>query len=202
MSFQPVSQGFLAEVRCSYDGQNMENTLGFRGPSVFSDATLQVLADAIEQWFVLEVLPLCSNSLTYREVYVRDLQAALFLDTSADSATGTNGGIVSDALPPSSTKTMVFASGTSGRSSRGGNRLMGIPKTGVLLGQVTPAHATNLLAAYNQMGEYLDGTGFSHAIISRVTNKAPREAGITILVTQYRFANLFIGTARSRIPKA
>lgn len=199
MAFQPVPGVYQAEVRYTWDGIEVENVLAFRHTGPATQEGVDSLAVQLELWATTEYLPLVSNTVTFREVYVKDLEANPFLTGLSNSEAGTTGSQTSPSLPNQTTKSILFRSNVSGRSARGANRIIGLVEAQVTGRSVASGVLDLFLTAYTRIPLYVGPIGCTQTIVSRYANKVKRAVGTTFDVFSYGFPHSRVGTTRSRM---
>lgn len=200
MAFQPVPNCYGVEIRCTWDGQEVENTLAFSRTGSASQAQAEALGQAILGWFVDSYLPLVASTLVLREVYVRDLEAQNFIQHTEFPIGVENGGSLSPSLPNNNTLCIAFRSAVGGRSARGRNFILGLTENQVTASTVVSTFLTDMVNAYNDIPDYVTPLNLTHVVASRYANNVKRTEGMTFVITSYGFTNAVVDSQRRRLP--
>lgn len=200
MAFIAVPNAAMVEIRQTYFGQQIENTLYFEFPSAPNPTDLQGLADDIDTWFTSQVLSVgLVSTLVYNETYVTDLATATSpTAVSTVNAGDTGSDNVSAGMPGNVTICMSIRTSSRGRSSRGRNYISGIAEGAVTGNQFSSTLAASLTAAYEQLIT-TPPTGWSWVVVSRYSNGAPRATGLKIPVTSVGVVDLNVDSQRRRL---
>lgn len=184
MAFIPVPNAVKVVITFSLAGQLVNLTLGLEKASAVSVSDLETAATGTQDWAVNELLPWLSSQLTLTGMEAYDLSSASAPVVAYSLATPHAGSAASPSLPNNAAAVISFRTDQRGRSARGRMYVPGIP-------QNVQASATTLgtafVAALTQAGadinSYLTSVPFTHVVISRYTNNAPRAVGTTEAVT-------------------
>lgn len=202
MAFIPVPLTAQCNIRGTYIGEQVENTLYVRSNTAWSAVTLQILADQLLAWYDTSVLPLLSASYTLREVYAVDL-ASVTGPTATSTPIGVRvGGTSGDGMPGSVALCVSFRTGARGRSFRGRNYVPGVVEANVSNNVISATWSESVVLAYQQLlipDEYLP-VSQEWVVVSRYANNQPRAQGIATPVTQVLVVDNFVDSQRRRLP--
>lgn len=200
MPFISVPQTIQANLRLTYDGQEVENVLHFRTPAAVTPADLAAVAEGVEDWWVTELAPQVPNSVVYREVYAVDLTTATGGVFTASGANGTTGARTVDALPNNCTIVCTLRTAFRGRSFRGRIYHIGIARDTVTDNTMGASDLAALSASYAELMNSASFGGCVLAVASRYAANAPRVIGISTEVIDTLFADATIDSQRRRLP--
>lgn len=199
MAFQAVPNTAEVDIRGTYFGQQVENTLYFTKDTPFIMADLNDLAALVRSWYFEEVLPMQSSGYTFREVFAKGLDSVDSPSATDIAESGTAGGNSSPGMPGNVSIAISFRTGLAGRSFRGRNYFIGLAEEEVTGNTVSSSQGTALQAAYNALLTVLSDTDFVWAVVSRVTAGAPRATGIATAVVTAVVTDLLIDSQRRRL---
>jgi hypothetical protein len=178
MPFVPAPNIIQAEMRCTRDGQKIENRVMIDNLAVVDAGSLLEVATLVWDWWELTYAPLLPTTVTLNEVVTTDMSA---IDgpqfTYAPDAT-TTGGIDGASLPNEVSLCVSLRSGNRGRSARGRFFFVGIPNTAMAnTNNVSPTFAGNAASALQTLVNSIDTSGRLLVIVSYVSEGVPRVGG-------------------------
>lgn len=200
MPFIPVQQCVQAQLRLTFQSQEVENVLHFRTAAAPTGADLAAIAEGVEDWWVTNIAPLVPTSVVYREVYATDQTSATGATFTASGASGTTGGLTLTEEPNNVTLAISLRTAFRGRSFRGRIYHIGFGQLQVVDNEVTPSHVAALNAAYSELLQTTNFGGNALAVASRYSNNAPRVLGICTEVTDVVIADTVVDSQRRRLP--
>lgn len=200
MAFQPAPNTYGVEIRYTWDTQEVENTLCFRRTTGASEEQAQALAIAVRAWVRTAYLPLVSNTVYLREVYVRDLGTSEFIEYTASGVISDVGANTSPSLPNHNTLAVSFRTNLGGRSARGRNYIIGLCENQVSANLVNAGIATQFQTAYEDILADVNTTELKWAILSRYINNVKRDNAVARDVTAVVLTNLVVDSQRRRLP--
>lgn len=200
MPFIQFTDTALIELIFSQHNETVENTVYFRGSSSFDAGDLQDLAEAAETWWVNEMAPQVSNTVTLVTVRARAMhtQFGAVIDYTPDPQP--IGELTSPALPNNVTLAIKFGSGLAGRRTRGRNFFVGLTEAQVAGNEVISAEAGAIVTAYQNLNTSIQGTlpSVVHVVASRAGLEAPSFTGFTYPVIAYS-TDGFVDSQRRRL---
>ena len=200
--FVPNNAVVEVELRCLWEGQRVENTLYFECQESFAPFDQQELADALATWYEENITPLQCNTISLNEIVVTSLAsetAPSVVSTTGLPLIGTNGG---DSMPNGTSFVIKFNSAGRGRSSRGRNYVMAIPRGDVTGNLIVVGLANSYVDAYNALKPVVAGLDpiWDWVVYSRRFENAWRESGVTSLVSTASYTDLVVDAQRRRLP--
>lgn len=202
MPFIPVTNVAQFNVRGTYLGEQVENTLYVRSTSAWTPLTLQDAATSVSTWWAGSVLPLLSNNYVYRETYAVDL-TTVASPTATETPVGTQvGGTSGDPLPGNVSLCVSFRTASRGRSFRGRNYVCGLVEPNVSGNTISPTWSESVVLAYQLLAvpDEIFPPAFTWGVVSRFTNNQPRSSGVFTPITQVLVVDNFVDSQRRRLP--
>lgn len=201
MPFIPVPGAALVEIRASLDSQEIENTLGFyRADEEVVPANLLDLADSVEALWAANALPLLPNTYVMRSVVATSLESQFSYQVTSTNHAGDAGTSSFVAEPNNVSLTVQFKTALRGRSYRGRNYWPALTDGVVVNNEVTAAHVDAIVAVYTAFLGVV-AAGWTWVVISRFTNNAPRNEGVTVPVQTALVVDNIVDSQRRRLPK-
>lgn len=200
MPFVPVPNGIQANLRLSYDGQEVENVIGFRAPGDPTPADLAAVAEGVEDWWMANIRSIVPATVVFREVYAVDLSTQ---DGGVFTASGSNGSAGTNAfaaMPNNVTLAVTLRTAQRGRSYRGRIYHIGLTEPQVTDNEVVPTIITLLSTAYAALLNAANFGGCELAVISRQLNNVPRLIGVATPVIDTVIADPVVDSQRRRLP--
>lgn len=199
MAFQPAPGIWEADVNMLVDGQICQNTLYFnRNTAPASVPGALALATAIELWWADNYAPLVSSVVRLRDVEVKDLEAqggpAALVPSTAD------GDGASPMMPNNVTWVVKFTTGSTGRSQRGRNYVVGLMEGSVVNNQINELLADQFVAAYQVLLGIATDLNLDWCILSRRAGNAERDVGLGFKILAVTYTDLTIDSQRRRLP--
>jgi len=200
MAFVPGPRVIQAEMRYTYQGQQVENVLYFQKDSAVTVADMQGLGGALAASYQNEVQANMPTSLSLREIYLTDLTtqtSPTFTYTAILPLVGTDG---QPAMPNNVTLCISFRSAGRGRSSRGRNYLLGITENEVDNNFVNTSCSVPWESFFLDLLGYSTPGPFTWVVFSRVLNGADRAVGLAQPVQSFTIVDTVVDTQRRRLP--
>lgn len=199
----PNQQLARAEMRYTWDNQEVENTLWFHNAIPWTITGLDMLTEALEEWRAAELRLQQSTAVVCREIYAR-----VWVDDPAPAATrlvlvNPSGAVVSASLPNSVTIAVKFSTPFTGRSTRGRNFFIGLTETDVTANVVASVKLADIQQVYANLQSYVDtyfGGDVQHSVASLYSAGLPRAAAVSYPVTAYSVTNAVVDSQRRRLP--
>jgi len=199
MAFIPVPDTALVEIRGTYFGQEIENTLYFEKVGGYISADLADLAALVRAWFFDEMLPILTEDYIFREVVATDISTESGAIVFNTAETGETGAIASPGMPGNVCLAVSFRTGQAGRSYRGRNFISGLTEAAVDGNTLNETYRTAFGAAYSALLTVLEDTDFVWGVVSRFTAGAPRVVGVITQIISVLVVDAFIDSQRRRL---
>jgi len=208
MPFVPVANTVEVELRFLLDGQHIENTLYFEIGIAPDPSNMTTLLNNVESWWIDNVAPLCSASLSLVELVATDLTTATGPQVTVAPVGGDPGGLGQPALPNNVTLSVSFRTANRGRSFRGRNYFPVLSEGQVTDNTVTAGVVTAIQDAYAAILTDVNGglPPVTWVVVSRFSgidsngDPIPRVAGISTPVTTVVIVDPIIDSQRRRLP--
>lgn len=199
MAFVPIPNTALVELRMTQGEQLIENTFHVEKEGILTVPDLQDIGLAFVDWWDGH-RNLVINTVTLREVAVRDLTTASSIGIVYSTGLPLAGLLSGSAMPNSTTIAVKWGTGLTGRSFRGRTYHIGLAESQVNNNSIDSATVTGLLASYNTLLSTITGTGYTMVVASRVSNNVPRTTGVTTPILNASFADITVDSQRRRLP--
>lgn len=201
MAFVPATNVLQVEMRGTYFGQEIENTLYFECSSAIAEADVEALFDFLEDDFIPAYLLDLSVSLAIDELYGTDLTSAsspTYSRTFSPALTGGESGAAG--MPGNVNAAISFRTANRGRSARGRNYVPGATENNVSGNVLNLTLINDLVAAY----ELLLGGGdipvaWVWSVLSRFLNGAPRSSGLAQPILDVLSTDPTVDSQRGRL---
>lgn len=202
MAFQAVANCAEAYIEGLVNATTVGITPKFRHiAGAYTQADIDDLADALDDWFSTEVLPHSPSEASYVNTHVRGLASSLDLeaDNNDGAGVGASGG---ENMPVNVSFVIKFATGLTGRSGRGRVYHWGMAATWLATNENTMdvSVADALVAAWDALDGYISPVGWEHVLVSRYASGAPRVTPLVMAITDYLYTDLQVDTRRKRLP--
>jgi len=204
MAFIPVENTAKVALLFQQYGQKLVQTLWFNKASDWTSEDLNDLATAVNSWVVDELLPLMVNNVSFIGSTAVDMSAAGSEGVELLEGTPVAGSGGSQGLPSNVTAAIKFLTGLTGRSNRGRNFIVGIPREATTGDNINGASAAEFVSAYEALASYLTGLTADHVVASLYSgvdgdgHPIPRSAGVVHAVTSYAM-DLALDSMRRRL---
>ncbi len=201
MPFVPAPNGAEVELRCTQEGQLIENVLHFKKTSAYSDADLLSLATDIKAWWNTNIKPIVVATLSLREIIARSLENSASPSISYTTGLPIAGTGAGTAPPMNVTAAVKLLTAFSGRGFRGRLYHLGM-RAGQLTGStINTSDITAILAAYNALRTYSFSDGLTvWAVLSKFLEGAPRSEGLLTPILNIGL-NAISDSQRRRLPE-
>jgi len=201
MPFIPAPNIVQVEVRCTLDGQNIENRFHV---NVFHEPTVTDLTNVANICFTVLIndwIPVLPLALTLREIHCKSLHDQNAVEASFPFPVPSNGSLVSPVLPSNVTICISVRSNAAGRSARGRVYWMGLVEGDVAGNTLDTTRGGQIVDAVQALIDALDAATFSWVIVSYISNGAPRVGGpVYFLVTTALLVDSTVDSQRRRLP--
>lgn len=200
MAFIPVPETAQFNIRCTLQGERVENTLYFRHAGGWSSEFLGITAELLADWYTTGPRSIMTSQLVLREVYAADLSSENGEVYTHAVANDPGGPETVPPLPNNVALCVSFRTGLRGRSYRGRNYVCGWTENVVNGNAVTAAAAATVQTAYNQLLN-LGGSGqLQWVVVSRYADGQPRVTGVATPVLTAVIVDLIVDSQRRRLP--
>lgn len=200
MPFVPANNVLQVELRGSYLGEEVENTLYFRHDTNINDFNVGSLFDYLRNTFLASVVVHQAQAFVWDELYATDLSTQTARTYERQFALPLAGFFAGDPLPGNVAFVISIRTANRGRSSRGRNYIGGFVDAQVAGNSLLIAHAQGLRDAYNDiLVNAAFPSDWTWVVLSRVTGGLPRAQGLAQPVTGALFTDLVIDTQRGRL---
>lgn len=200
MGFIPVTNCVMAELRFTLDAQHVENTLYFQRASPWTAPLGVLLGDHLFTWWVDNMAPSLSDSLSLDTVHVTDLTTVSGFAVDFVPTASENGVVGATAVPNNCAICISFRTEARGRTGRGRNYIMGMPQTHVTSNTLDTADGIAFVAAYNALPAVAGASAATWVVVSRNLDKVARTVGLTRSITTVLLQDLTIDSQRRRLP--
>jgi len=201
MAFVPAPNIVQVELRCTLDGQNIENRWNVNVFHEPTSADLTAIANNVASTVIEDWIPTIPDAVTFREIHLRSLHTANGIELTAPFPIPSNGSLVGGVLPSNVTLCVSLRSSSSGRSARGRLYWMGLVEGDVTGNVVSTPRGAAIVAAVQAMIAALTTAGYAWVIVSYFTNNAPRVGGpVYFLVQNALIVDSVVDSQRRRLP--
>lgn len=201
MAFIPAVNTVQAVISyLSEYGEDAKNVQHFsRSAGPITELQMDGLFTVLTSWLTTYWAGVASDSwqtdlITLRDMTVQDGPIKQYISL-------VNGGNVSNDLPAQNTVAMSTRTGLAGPSRRGRMFHVGLRSAGVNGSTLLSSETTALSAAYNQLVEELDGTGWTWVVASFRSNNAPRTTALLTPITNVIITDVIVDSMDSRKPR-
>lgn len=198
MPFVPVPDVIEVQVRFTNQGENGMNTFYYRSPGTITQTLLDNLTAAISAQVVADWTPILSQSWVLREIYARDLSAAVALQSTDASDSGADGALTGVGLASFISKAIARRSGFTGRGSRGRLYWAGLDPEQVDNNVILPTPAAQIVAAIENTDAEAVALGLIPVIVSKFAASNPLGEAVVYTLVDWLMTDLFLDTRRSR----
>lgn len=201
MAFQSVPATAEAVIRGVQNSRILTMTHYAKVAVAYDEEDLQAYADAMDEWFSTDMLPLLSTEYVYESTVVRGLEQENDLTAIADAGAGA-GEKAGSSYPANCAVVLKRLSGFTGRSARGRVYLAGISQADKASDEnfVNGAAVQAWVDAHNNITAYLGSTVWNQVIVSRYSGGSKRFQGVTFAITAWDFTDARIDSRRDRLP--
>lgn len=200
MAFIPIANCIKAELRLSWDTQEVENVFHFITPGAVTPGDLAAVAEGVEDWWMTNVRPQVPTTVIYRETYATDQSSATGGTFTASGASGSAGTDTGVSLPNNVTIAVSFRTAFRGRSYRGRVYHIGLQESQVTNNTVVSSTISGLASWYSELMTAANFGGCVLAVASRYLNNAPRVLGVATEVIDVVVADNVVDSQRRRLP--
>lgn len=201
MPFVPAPNIVQVELRCTLDGQNVENRFHVNVFHTPTAADLTNVANRVSNVVINNWIPQLPVALTLRAIHCRSLHVQNGVEADFPFPVPTNGSLIGDVLPSNVTICVSVRTGASGRSARGRVYWMGLREADVVGNTLDAARGGTIVAAVQAMINGLVTDGFAWTIVSYISNGIPRPGGpVYFVATTALLVDNVVDSQRGRLP--
>lgn len=200
MPFVPAPNVAMVEMRYTYQGQQVENTLYFEAQGTISVAIMNTLGANLAALYSSLVQANMPTSLSLREIYITDLTTETSPTVTFTGTLPLVGNDGQPAMPSSVTLTMSFRTNGRGRSSRGRNYLLGITENEVDNNFVSSTFYGPWESFYQGLLDLAEDETWTWVVLSRIQDGLPRAVGLAQPVTSFLVVDTVVDNQRRRLP--
>jgi hypothetical protein len=200
MPFIPAARTVQAELRFTWDSQNVENTLYFQYADEPTTGQMFTLAGALLEWWQDNIKPLVAAAVELREIHCTLLSSATAPAVTFPIGAGEVGGQTSPSLPNNVSLAVSFRTAGRGRSSRGRNYVLGLTEGQVTANQLDVATAANYSNAYGALIGLATENDCVWSVVSRFTNNNPRSQALVQPIVSVLVVDRTVDSQRRRLP--
>lgn len=199
MAFIPVADTVLCVARFALGTEEWTNTLWFHRPN-FTPAEQDTICDVVDQYWGGALKAGMSNQASYLDTTCYDMNS----DTGrivVNNDTAGIGGTTGESLPLNVAMCLTMYTAWRGKSGRGRVYVGGGVEAQLSNGAWVAATVNDRLAKLQAVGTSASAAGWTHVIVSRYTDGAPRVQGVVNPVTEYASRSLKATTQRRRLDR-
>lgn len=186
--------------------QRVENTLYFLAESAWSAADLTTLGENMIAWWTAEMAPNFSEDLALHEVYLTSLQSSTSPAVTVVPEENILGEVGEPADANNVSLCVSFRTNIRGRSFRGRNYCVGLPKASVVSSRVSPGLVANIVAAYDVLRTATPAPASLWVAVSRFSgvdvdgDPIPRVTGLHTEISAVLAVDNVVDSQRRRLP--
>lgn len=201
MAFIPTVDTVLAELVYLWNGQVCENTLWFQASAGVDVENMELLGGALVTWWGGFYAPGVSEKTSLTSVKITDQSSSSSPVSVITAGLPLLGENTSPALPNNDTLHITFYTNARGRTSRGGNYVVGLCENQHEDSYVLEAVREYFTDGYSELiGAGALVTGWQWVVVSHQENKVPRVSGLARPVTSISIVDTVIDSQRRRLP--
>jgi len=202
MPFQSAPNCANAYVQCAQQNVVVGHSLNFYKADGYTQADIDNLAAAVDDWFSTHVLPLLHSGCTYVNTTVRGLTSPV--DNTAVNAdgAGVGGDSTGRILPANVSWVVKFTTAFTGRSARGRAYMFGLSDDDTNVANrntITATFGANALTAWNALIAAAAAVGWTWVVLSRYSEGVPRALPHPYTIEGVGYTDLLIDTRRGRL---
>lgn len=200
MAFQPVPGVAHVALNQTLHLENIQNNLYFRKSSgEFSLADLELLSDAMANWWIANIAPTVAADLTLRNVVATSLEDAIAPQFTSNAGLPASGTLGTPALPGNVCLCVSFRTGLTGRSARGRNYQGGLSEGSVSGNVVTAGVVAALTVAYQQLLNPVVTEGFIWVVVQRYSEGVQLPSGVARTIASVLVVDSVVDSQRRRL---
>jgi len=201
MAFQPAPDTAEAVMQFSQNGQDAVNRVNFEKVGGYDQASIDLLAEAVDAAVGTYYIPLLQASINYLGTLVRGLATSIdltgFNDTNAD-----NGSAAGNGLPQQSSYVIKLGTGFTGRSARGRLYAQAMGASNLTSARtVSTAYADAMVDFVFNLLDFASAAGWTGVITSRQQGGVVLSTAENLTITDIIAGALNLDTQRRRVGK-
>jgi len=202
MPFVPVPATVKVSLFYTMDNQQCMNRIHVStSPTLPSAGDCATIAAAVAGWWLGNVQPLVSNTLSLRAVEAVSIAEPNGPQAVFSAGLPVIGAKVQDPLPNSTALAVSLRSGLTGRSARGRWFWLGFTEDQIAGNVVNAGVATSIVAAMDNLLSTITGLSAFPAIVSYIANGVPRPGGpVKFFINDALVVDTIVDTQRRRLP--
>ena len=202
MPFIPAPNIIMVELRCTRNGQKIENRWHFNNSAAVTPASMLIIATLVWDWAENTYLPLQSSEILLNEVVATDLTTMNGGQVTYAPDATTVGGVGGYALPNETSLAVSLRSASRGRSARGRTYVLSLSDGQMAdTNNVLPATATAFAAAFNTLRTSAAAVAKPLTIVSYRSNNVVRPGGpVYFSVTNAVVVDTVVDSMKRRKP--
>lgn len=157
MAFTEFFNTVLAELIFLTPSGKAENTLWFTKPTAWSIGDAEAFAAALHTWFNDYGKFTLPDTIQLDLITITDMHTQFGFKVEYPVSPAVAGTIAGGQVPMNGTVTCSFKTAIRGRSFRGRNYVIALPRSAVVNDQITIAHADLITEAYNNLVPSVEG---------------------------------------------
>lgn len=200
MAFIPASNVLMVEIRATFNGEELENTLYFSTPGGITTPKVEDLFDYLEDTWIPTWIAAMSDDFLVDEIYATDLTTATSPTYSRSIVPALEGPNTGGNLPGNVAVVVSFRTAGRGRSTRGRNYVGGLTEDKVT-DNIFDLSTLNALVGFYEllMGGGAFPTDWVWGVLSRFINNAPRVSGLFQEIVDVLATDVIVDSQRGRL---
>lgn len=200
MPFQPIPNVASVEIRYDMpDAVRAENRIFFLQPAGYTLATVQALAQIVDNWVGTLWVGNMPTAVSYRETFVRG--HTMEEDVQAVNNDGAGPGLINSPILPNEVSFAIkFETGLTGRSARGRMYVVGLTEQDVTGNLISVTRANQMVDNINTLFATAQASNWIPVVVQRVNNGVVLPAGIPRPIVEVGFTDLIVDSQRGRKP--
>lgn len=193
----------VAQVDMIYGlGENTsENVFNVLGGAPWTITTLTNLISAFAGWEADVGSLLRSHQFGLEKIVATDLTTQTSSSVVSTAGLPINGQVIANAYPENVTFAVKANTNLRGRSYRGRTYWIGLWEDIIVVDQISPTTAANIVAALNNLLTLMTPVNAGQMVVaSRQNNGVRRTTGVATPITHYSYVDLTSDSQRRRLP--
>lgn len=201
MAFVPAPNIVMVELRCTLDGQNIENRWMFNALTTPTPGIVAEITNLVSVWAQNAYFDWLPNAVQLREVVGTDMSVQNGVQHTITPEAAVLGGLIGEAMPNEVTLCVSLRTGVRGRSARGRTYVLALVEQHVTQNTVAQVLIDAQVATFQALIDTMTTNGRPMAIVSYRSNNAPRVGGpVYFLVETAVVTDSIVDSMRRRKP--